>query len=73
VLRAENEDVVAAFLASPAGAGFEVVPAAKVPPANAGMVIDELAERSTPEGYFATVPAPGACDGHFCASLRRVR
>jgi 16S rRNA (cytosine967-C5)-methyltransferase len=73
VLREENEDVVAAFLASPAGAGFEVVPAAKVPAPGAGLVIDELAERSTPEGYFRTLPAPAACDGHFCASLRRVR
>ena len=50
VLRAEDEDVVDAFLASAAGAGFE---------------------REEPD--WLRMPAPGACDGHFLARLRRTR
>ncbi len=71
VLRAENEDVVAAFLAGEEGAGFEVVRVADAVPRRDGFAIDEMDERSTPEGYLRTYPAPDACDGHFCACLRR--
>ncbi len=71
VLRAENEDVVAAFLAGEEGRGFEVVPVADAVPRSNGFAIDEMDEHSTPEGYLRTYPAPDACDGHFCACLRR--
>lgn len=71
VLREEDEAVVQAFLESPEGADFEVVRAPDAVPAGDGAAIDEMADRSTPEGYVRTLPAPGACDGHFCASLRR--
>jgi len=73
VLREENEDVVNAFLASPAGAGFELVHPADVVPASNGLAVDELAERSTPEGFMRTAPAPDSCDGHFAACLRHKR
>lgn len=73
VLREENEDVVAAFLESPEGAGFEVVPIAEAVPEGNGFAVDEMDERSTPEGCLRTYPAPGSCDGHFCACLRRAR
>ena len=73
VLREENEDVVTAFLESPEGAGFEVVPIAEAVPEGNGFAVDEMDERSTPEGYLRTYPAPGSCDGHFCACLRRAR
>lgn len=71
VLREEDEDVVAAFLASPEGQDFEVVPVADVALPSDDCAVEELADRSTPEGYMRTLPAPGACDGHFCACLRR--
>ena len=69
VLREEDEDVVAAFLASPEGAGFEIVPVERVAASCDASAGDELAERSCPEGFMRTVPAPGECDGHFCACL----
>ena len=62
-----------AFLESPEGAGFEVVPIAEAVPEGNGFAVDEMDERSTPEGYLRTYPAPGSCDGHFCACLRRAR
>lgn len=71
VLREEDEDVVAAFLASPVGESFEVVQVVDVVPVQDGLAIEEMADRSTPEGYMRTLPAPGSCDGHFCACLRR--
>lgn len=71
VLRTENEDVVAAFLASPEGSGFRLeLPADLVDPSDVALV-DEMSQRTTPQGFFRTAPAPAACDGHFCASLRR--
>ena len=46
VLAEENERVVDAFLASPAGQGF-----------------------ARTREDLQTIPAPGACDGHYCAIL----
>ena len=71
VLAEEDEDVVAAFLASPAGAGFEVVRASEA--CASADAAAEIAGRETPQGYFRTLPEPGGCDGHFCAVLRRAR
>ena len=71
VLRAENEDVVAAFLASPEGAGFERVLPADVVCASDQALVDEMSDRTTPEGFLHTYPAPMACDGHFAACLRK--
>ena len=73
VLREENEDVVAAFLASPGGSDFEPVPVSEVARANRlPELADELLDgHQTPEGYFRSYPAPHGYDGHFCACLRR--
>ena len=72
VLRQEDEDVVGAFLASPEGAGFEVVPIREARGvASSRPLADEMAARMTPEGYLRTYPAPKECDGHFAAVLRR--
>lgn len=73
LLREENEDVVATFLAGPEGADFEVVPVDAVHPSQDASLRDELLDRSTAEGFLRTYPAPGSCDGHFCACLRKVR
>ena len=74
VLREENEDVVAAFLASEAGRGFEVVPVAEVAcAARLPELADELEDgHQTSEGYLRTYPTPKGSDGHFCAVLRRL-
>ena len=69
VLRAEDEDVVAAFLASPEGEGFEVVRASDV--ARDDDAAEELAGLETTEGFMRTTPVPQGPDGHFCAVLRR--
>lgn len=71
VLREEDEQVIQAFLASEAGKGFQVVPAADVPAASDLAAVDFMAAHSTPEGFFRTYPEQGGCDGHFCACLRR--
>lgn len=64
VLREEDEDVVAAFLASGVGRGFEVDSPSRVP----GVGVDQGA---TPEGFLRTPFESLGCDGHFCARLRR--
>lgn len=64
ITRAENEDVVSAFLASKAGEGFSVDPLGDEVPA-------EWSSFVTPEGFFQSVPAPDGPDGHFVARLAR--
>ncbi|MDI6712582.1 MAG: RsmB/NOP family class I SAM-dependent RNA methyltransferase [Anaerosomatales bacterium] len=64
VLRAENEQVVAAFLDSRAGAGFRVEALDPAPPA-------EWKRFVTPEGFFRSWPTVDGPDGHFVACLRR--
>ncbi len=71
VLHEEDEAVVEAFLASPEGAGFEVVPVADVPDARDLAAVDTMSALSTPQGFMRTYPKQGGCDGHFCAVLRR--
>lgn len=75
VLRAENEDVVAAFLASEAGEGFVRADVLEAPGILAlGEVGQELVRAChSPLGDFRSTPAPGLFDGHFCARLVRVR
>jgi 16S rRNA (cytosine967-C5)-methyltransferase len=74
VLRAEDEDVVRAFLASEEGRGFRIAPVDAAP----GVAcLDESARelvggRMTCEGLFRSSPRVGGCDGHFCARLVRV-
>lgn len=63
--RAENEDVIAAFLASDAGDGFRV-------DAIEGEVPGDYARFVTPEGFLRTLPEPGGPDGHFAARLVRI-
>ena len=64
ILRRENQEVVASFLKSPEGRGFEIVEAAPA--------FEELERFITEEGFFASLPAEGGCDGHFAAILKRV-
>lgn len=71
VLREEDEAVVEAFLASDAGCEFELVRPADAVPADDVAAVDEMSDRTTPEGFFRTLPETGSCDGHFCALLRR--
>lgn len=73
VLREEDEAVVEAFLASPEGADFEVVPVADVPDARNQEAVDLMAGLSTPQGFLRTYPKQACCDGHFCAVLRKRR
>ena len=65
LLPEENERVFAAFLASEAGQGF----------ITERVVIDAdaFAPCVTDEGFFQSVPARESCDGHFAATLRRLR
>lgn len=72
VLPAENLDVVRGFLASPAGAGFELADVCTAPgvtalPEGARGLVAGCVEG----GVFQSYPAPGSFDGHFCARLVR--
>ena len=73
VLREEDEDVVESFLASPQGADFEVAALPDVPDVSDVAAVDAMSKLATPAGFMRTYPAPGACDGHFCAVLRKKR
>lgn len=64
LLPEENEQLVAAFLASEAGRGFAVERVA--------IDTDAFAACVTDEGFFQSVPARESCDGHFAAMLRRL-
>lgn len=64
VARAENEDVVQAFLEGPAGRDFAMLELGTlVPDAWSGFV--------TGEGAFQSWPVTGGPDGHFVAVVRR--
>jgi 16S rRNA (cytosine967-C5)-methyltransferase len=66
VARAENDDVVAGFLASEAGRGFATrTPVAELP--------ESLSQWIGPQGWFQSQPRAGGPDGHFVAALARVR
>lgn len=66
VARAENHDVVAGFLDSKAGEGFVTrTPVAELPESLRGWI--------GPEGWFQSQPRTGGPDGHFVATLARVR
>lgn len=72
VLRAENEDVIKAFLESKEGRDFKLVPVYE----RYGLSKEEaeqLRYHCTSEGYFRTFPAEGGADGHFCAPLVRIK
>lgn len=74
VLRAENEQVVEAFLASAEGAAFVPVPVSAAPLYDGEAYAEArsyLRAHEDAQGMFQTVPAPGAFDGHFCARLVR--
>lgn len=75
VLSVENEGVVDSFLESPEGVGFERADVASAPGVLAlseeGRAL--VSSWRTEAGAFQSSPAPGGCDGHFCARLRRVR
>lgn len=75
VLRAENADVLDAFLASEIGSAFQVERLSDADVfglpqfSRAG---DYIASHEDERGLFQTVPTPGGYDGHFCVRLRRV-
>ena len=72
VMREEDEDVVAAFLASDAGRDFEVEPVGAAPACVASPALAEVVRTNqTPDGFMLTCPAAGSGDGHFCARLVR--
>jgi len=64
IARAENEDVVTAFLGSEAGEGFSI-------DSLAGDVPAHWARFVSTEGFFQSVPEPDGPDGHFVARLVR--
>ncbi len=61
---AENEGVIARFLESEAGKGFEIA-------SLAGRLPDDFNDCLTPEGFFRSTPRRGGADGHFAAKLVR--
>lgn len=74
-LRCEDEDIVQAFLASPEGAAFELLPATARLGSFEGELARALAPWVSPEGFLLTGVSPaclGPADTHFLALLRRV-
>lgn len=72
VLRAEDEDVVGAFLASDAGRGFELASVADAPACSANEQLRGLVlSHQSAEGHLLTMPHVGGGDGHFCVRLIR--
>lgn len=74
VLKSENDEVVARFLASPEGAGFCLEPPSRAaifdePPFSSAA--RHLATYENGDGLMQTVPVLGGFDGHFCARLVR--
>jgi 16S rRNA (cytosine967-C5)-methyltransferase len=64
VLRAENDDVVGAFLESEEGEAFELHDLASFVPEEFEMFVDE-------NGRLQGLPTEGGPDGHFAAMLKR--
>jgi 16S rRNA (cytosine967-C5)-methyltransferase len=64
VSRAENRDVVEAFLSEGPGLGYRTDPLGDVVPGS-------WRESMTPEGWFQSLPLKGGPDGHFVARLVR--
>ena len=70
----ENGRVVEAFLASDAGAGFELLdPAEAWGVRSMGEEGADLVRSFSHGGSFLSVPGKWPCDMHFCACMRRVR
>ena len=74
VLRAENDEVIAAFLASPHGEGFVLAPVAEALD-GAGEAYDaaraDLAIHADERGCFQSYPMRDGFAGHFCARFVR--
>lgn len=72
VLRAEDEDVVEAFLASDAGRGFKLSLVSDAPACIADEQLRSLVlSHQSSEGHLLTTPVAGGGDGHFCARFIR--
>ena len=65
ILRRENDEVVASFLKSAQGKGFEIVECAPA--------FEEFDDCVTDAGFFQSLPAKGGPDGHFAVILKRIR
>ena len=73
LLKAEDEDIVEAFLSGPEGAGFRIAPIAAAPGVSS---LSEDARRQvlahvSGNGLFRTSPQAGGPDGHFCCRFVR--
>lgn len=64
VERQENEDVIARFLASEAGEGFDICDISRELPS-------AFQTCATAEGFFQSMPSLRGADGHFAAKLMR--
>lgn len=74
VLKQENDNVIEAFLSSPQGAGFKLVPLSEAEifqHPTFKQVIPAIKAHESTKGFFQSIPAPGDFDGHFCARLIR--
>ena len=73
VLRAEDEDIIEAFLSGPEGGDFRIAPIAAAPgvaslaPEARELVLSHVSGN----GLFRTSPAADAPDGHFCCRFAR--
>lgn len=75
VLKQENDNVVDAFLSSPQGKDFKLVPLSEAeifqyPAFNQAAAVIKAHEST--KGLFQTIPAPAKFDGHFCARFIKV-
>lgn len=74
VMPSENRSLIASFLSSKAGSGFELQPLSRAQifrhPAFVGAG-DAVSAHEDGDGVFRTVPVSGGFDGHFCARMVR--
>lgn len=80
ILKEENADVIDAFLESELGSGFSIVPIEGLSIPQGSMLGSGEPVASLPNnweigkrGFFASLPAGNAPDGHFAAVLQRMR
>ncbi len=77
VLREENEEVVARFMASEEGAGFRYAsimdaPYVQMLPSDAQAWIRSALGSNENKAYARWSPAPASCDGHFCCRMKKL-
>ncbi len=65
ILRRENDEVVASFLKSAQGKGFEIIECAPA--------FEDFDDCVTDAGFFQSLPSKDGPDGHFAVILKRIR